>query len=147
MKYYLLLTAIILSLLAGCSDNNTKAVDEMLDDFGLSIPNGHHVFVLIPHHSCTGCVKKTWDFLERQEINGNNITILNAYMKGKDPFEKPIGCPVYVDSTFIIENGAISFANPTLIHTNRNKVTKIIELPSNEIEHLLQIELSDYLTK
>lgn len=142
IKHLLRTTALFFMIMSSCHNNEeTVFLKETLDKFGISIPESPHIFIIIPYYSCAACVKRTWNYLEDSMISSKNITIIDAYRSGKDPFIKHLPFPIYIDSCYIIENGRKQFSNPTIIHTNKHEVSSIIELPSNNIEQSLKVEL------
>lgn len=131
----------VILALSSCKDPDTMAFNQVVKDFGMTIPDQPHTFVVLPIHSCTRCVKQTWTFLENVTSPSKDITIIDAYRSGRDPFVKTVSFPVYIDSTNIIESGAIVFSNPTVIHTDNRKVKSIVSAPSNKIEETLRKEI------
>ena len=135
----ILLLMLGLACLCSCKDKDTQALSQILKTFGMTIPDDQHAFVVIPVHSCTGCVKLTWDVLESEGENdpSKRITVIDAYRSGKDPFRKEVVFPVYIDSTYIIEGSPMNLSNPTVIRTEKRRVKSIVSAPTNRVKETL----------
>lgn len=132
----------ILSL-GGCKDVETQSFSQIVNAFGMTIPDHPCTYVVIPIHSCTICVKQTWTILENGTNLSKNITIIDAFHSGKDPFVRTVNFPVYIDSTYIIEDNPVSFSNPTIVHTANGKVKSIVSVPTNRVEETIREQLND----
>lgn len=135
----ILLLMFVLVCLGSCKDTDTQAFSQLVKTFGITIPNNPHTFVVIPINSCTGCVKLAWDVLESESENdpSKEITVIDAYRSGKDPFRKDVVFPVYIDSTYIIEGSPMNLSNPTVIRTEKRRVKSIVSAPTNRVKETL----------
>ncbi len=124
-------------MLCGCDLNRqiTNELNNVLQTFGTSIPEEQHYFVVIPAFSCLGCVQFTWFYVDSIIVTGNlrNISIIDGFGGGKDPFAKQIDCDIYYDNSNLLNT--IPYLTILLIQ----RLSKQNEIKSNLLPPLIRV--------
>ena len=141
LLFFLIIASSVLFLNAQCRSNNVNPKSEaVLECFGIKIPQNPHCFIIIPNYSCSGCVQRTWGFINKHDLS-DGYTIIDSYCSGHDPYITEIGCTVVIDSCMIVDNNAPDIANPTIVHSYKGKIKSIVSIRADAIEEMLEIAL------
>lgn len=145
----ILFTILLLSNSCNETTSVTIALKTVLYEFNTTIPVEKHLYLIIPDFSCSGCVNRTWSFLDSNidEKDNSWLSIIDGYNEGKDPFIKGIGIEVLIDNDHLIEKIPYNFANPTLLLTKNKRIQSIEPIQSNNIESTLKKHISSFKSK
>lgn len=142
MRRILFFMVMLFPFFVSCGNDKGDCAEfsALLDSLNFDAKSDSSCFLVIPSFSCRGCVQTTWRFLSEHQDQielENDITIIDSYCLGDDPFALDLPFNVVKDSCSFVEKTAYRFANPTVVKTKDGMVLSVVSTQANQIEEIL----------